>query len=84
LSSTFCSKLFDGTFTTGVAFGQATVGKPFPASRLAAVIPVTIGMAKLLEIAVSAGKQTFLVETAASPDFLVKVLQHEPTFLQLA
>jgi len=67
---------------TAVTFGQATVGKPFPSSRLSAVIPGTTGMEKLMVIALSAGKHTFLVETAASPDFLAKVLQHEPTFLQ--
>ena len=64
--------------------GQATVGKPFPASRLPAVIPATTGIAKLLVIALPAGKQTFLAETAGSPDFLANVLQHESTPLQSA
>jgi len=41
------------------------------------VIPGTTGIAKLVVIALPAGKQTCLVDTAAAPDYLAKVLQHE-------
>jgi len=65
-----------------LAFGQATVGNPFPSLRFSAVIPSTTGMAKLVVIAFPAGKQTSLAESALAPDVLAKVLQHESTPLQ--
>jgi len=46
------------------------------------VIPLTIEILKLVLTSFPAGKQTGRAVAAAPPDFLAKVLQHDPTPLQ--